>query len=282
MTQPLPAQRFATTAEVAALIGVDASTLPAGVALIEEGKIKASYIRDLYDDPRPIETKGDFYIWRDATDVKIAEVRIAHDQSIVNYQKIDYDAEGRIKTSHDQLSSGKTNTLTYHDNGVVSHARYGREFDSQAAALHQFFDRQGRLHNIAGLATYVRTNSSLVYEKHFIHGAECLSREFDAHPERKAYLKERRWYNRFKRKLGAAFKPQQKSVATPANRQGMLKIEALVHIAAQLSDADKLLLLKAISPTFNGESRPDVESATVTIYAPKRTFKAARPSSSEK
>lgn len=274
---------FATPGEVAALIGGDVTSLPAGPALIEDATITADeFPSALADDPRSFTVQGKAYVWRDGEGAKIAEVLIPAQQSKLLYQKIEYNAAGQRITRYEQLASGRTNSMRYHANGVVAHSRHGYEYGRSPAVLHQFFDEHGRLHNVAGYARYTKTDAFIHQEAYHIHGAQCVQDEFKAHPARQEYLRQQRaiavaarWYNRLIRAVAGLFKKDREEEAPPP-RQATLKADVLIDIAANLSEADKLRLLKAISSSFNEETRPDVADATVQIVAPQVKF-ARRP-----
>lgn len=270
---------FATPAEVAALIGADAASLPAGPAMIEDVTIDAEDIQSVLRDwPEAFSLQGKAYVWRDGEGAKIAEVLIPARQDRLTYQKIEYNAAGMRTARYDQLASGKTNRISYHANGAVAHSRHGHVYARSTAVIHQFFDEQGRLHNPAGFARYIKTDEFTHDEAYYIHGAQCVRDEFNAHPVRQDYLRQQRaiavaarWYNRLIRAVGALFNKQKPLPPAPP-RQATLKADVLIDIAANLSQADKMRLLKAISSSFNGETRPDVADATVQIVAPQMKF----------
>lgn len=283
MTQVTPPVQFATPAEVAALIGVEVSTLPAGPALIEACTATGEYATSSWSPLESFSEAATAYVWRDQQDQKIVEVRVSHKKKKLSYQKIEYNADGKICLRHDQLIiNGWANKIYYDKAGLPSHAHYGTDFGGSPADLYQFWDSNGQLHNAAGYAHYfIDERGSLFKEAYYIHGMQYQKEQFEAHPERIAYKENKRqqerdakWYNRLKHRAKNAFTRTQP--VTPVERKATLRSDVLLDIVAQLSDAEKLSLLKAIDNSYGDDNRPSAVRATVTIHAPRREFKASR------
>ena len=288
MTQTTTPELFATADEVAAMIGVMADTLPIGPAMIEETDMTYDTVGSSHK-VSSTKTKATAYVWRDADEKKIAEVRIAKSNSKISYQKIEYDVQGCIASRHDQFADGHVNKALYHDNGAVRYSRHDTDYAYHPGVLHSHFDREGKLHNVSGYATYIKTSRFTFEEEYFIGGTQYAREQFDAHPERIAHLRQKqidqvaaRWYNRLIAAVKKALsfgKANNAPVAVtePAERTATLRADALITIAEKLPEADKLRLLKAISSSFNGEDNPEIEDATIKIVAPTPRFTRKRP-----
>lgn len=274
MTQPTGTELFATTDEVAALIGVMPNTLPNGVATIEQCPMEYSSVDSAYHQLRTFKTTGTAYTWRDAAGCVIADIRIPAQSSELLYQRNDYDETGIKKTAHEQFKNGKVNKFSFHENGQVRHGAYGTAYGYDSATQHRYFDEEGKLHNPAGHAIYIRAKYKHE-EAYYLHGTRYQKPEFDQHPARVSYLNENRIDKVIASAIGRAFNAVARVIADvpDAPREGVLKTDQLIAIAENLSEADKLRLLRAI--THNVEEASDdktlakaVEGAGVRITAP--------------
>lgn len=195
--------------EVAALIGVGAGTLPKGPCTVEKATLRSEYV-NLYKEIVPWQTDATAYVWRDAQNNKIAEVKVPTEKDAsLRYQVITYDAAGGIDRRED-VKNGTTlsNVIRYYDNGQVSTARYGMSYgyDDQAERILKF-DRAGKLHSLSGYADRVISEADTFNGHYYIHGQEYSENEYRRNPEYIADHSIGKTFGRLAGKVSGLFAP---------------------------------------------------------------------------